>query len=1227
MHRQYKFRLSNIKILHRFLLEARMFYMVILSPRFCKCIIFISGDEKSLHLLDVYLEQRSELTMPKRKIKKGASLRRFVAGVLVLQMAASVSPAVSASETISTDPIFNPDYAQLIARSDLSYTGMIAGGYEGIPVANGRFGGPVWQPSQTTLCMQLNHTDTFMYNDASSESTTEGGALGQVYVDFGSAVFSYETQQHLSLYDGKLSITDENVEISVIAQNDKDAVAIHVNDKRENPQPITVELRMLRQPNVVRGEFSAISSFDLSNDGVAVLQQVFSEDCASGIEVNDFYCATAVALCTQDIQGEFSQAGAQSVKLTLDSRGGEFTIIIGGGSTMDESEDISAQAVSNAVNAPAYDEMYESNKAWWSDFWSKSYVYIPAQQDFEKRRNYYLYLAAISNRGNYPSKYNGGIWIGEGDRRDWGNWYWNWNQDSLYLPLYQANHAELMEPFFKMRESCYEQYEVAAEQLWGSEGIFIGETSGILGWETLPDDIAEDLREYYAGTGELTAELEEFAAKKNSYLVPWNYKISFSGTSVSWVSHTMVATQETAEHFWMKYCYDKDEEWLREHAYPFIKGAAEFYRNYYGFVKEEDGKYHFYRTNLHEHIGGGKDIIDDLSLARGTFAAAIAASEILGVDEDLRAEWQERLDNLADYPMVTDEGAIAYASADAFDGNVWAQGLEPSYYLRGLEGTESPKFKMLEKYDVLNMETRDQNMDDGQWETAINTYLSSPGYQNQYLNQLEDKNGSSRFLIDAAKLGRADDLTIMFPTQYQAFYDSPNWLHNEGDYYSAEGHGTFAAAIQEALNQSLAPTTGEEPVIRVFPAWPEAWDAKYKLAAQNGFIVSSSMTRGEVDYVEIESEAGEACLIRNPWDDNVVLYRNGVRETVLKGGLNDLLEFDTEEGDRIVLVKEGTDVDSLRTTELKSVSYFIINDDESNINYGGDWDEEYVAGNYRADKHVTKDADATLEYLFYGTGAELISDTGPDMGEIDVYIDGVFDQTIDCYSETPQQQVIVYTNSELDYAGHRIKLVNKSGDEMVVDGIVVRRTSSEKSVTVNDNDESISYVGEGWRYADNRTSEQDYMTDAHITYNDGDYVEYSFVGTGIGFMTEMYSDMGKIEVYVDGELVGEADCYTDSGRKSQQVIFKELNLEYGEHTIRVVKNGGQYMIVDGFAVWTGESMPLEEVELDYTSVPEKKKPDALPIVLAAAGAALVIAAAVTCVLYIRKKNRKNKAAK
>ena len=33
--------------------------------------------------------------------------------------------------------------------------------------------------------------------------------------------------------------------------------------------------------------------------------------------------------------------------------------------------------------------------------------------------------------------------------------------------------------------------------MWGAEGIFIGETAGILGWETLPDDVAQSMQQYY----------------------------------------------------------------------------------------------------------------------------------------------------------------------------------------------------------------------------------------------------------------------------------------------------------------------------------------------------------------------------------------------------------------------------------------------------------------------------------------------------------------------------------------------------------------------------------------------------------------------------------------------------------------------------------------------------------------------------------------------------------
>ena len=40
--------------------------------------------------------------------------------------------------------VFGPDYSALVSRSNLTYNGMIDFGPYGMPVANGRFGGPVW---------------------------------------------------------------------------------------------------------------------------------------------------------------------------------------------------------------------------------------------------------------------------------------------------------------------------------------------------------------------------------------------------------------------------------------------------------------------------------------------------------------------------------------------------------------------------------------------------------------------------------------------------------------------------------------------------------------------------------------------------------------------------------------------------------------------------------------------------------------------------------------------------------------------------------------------------------------------------------------------------------------------------------------------------------------------------------------------------------------------------
>jgi len=1149
----------------------------------------------------------------------------MLALIMTLQMVVVFPTRAYAEGGSSVTPIFNPDYSELIGRSDLYHKGRITTGTQGMPVANGRFGGPVWQMNQNTLSMQLNHTDCFMFNDASAASNDHansgGGALGRVHIGFGTTgnVFNDNTEQHLSLYDAMLSIKGSGVDINVIANMDSDAIAIQITDNRSTPQPITVDLAMLRAAEQIWGNHSAISTLTTEPDNkTIVLEQVIEEECDTGIEINDHYCNTAVAVTVQgrDVSSvtDSTVGNRAARRLNLPAQNGTFTIIIGGCSTMDKTVNAKANAIANAVESPDFESIYTSSQKWWSDFWHRSYVYFPSLQKFEQRRNYYMYLAAISSRGNYPQKYNGGIWIGEEDRRDWGSYYWNWNQDSLYHPLMAAGHLDLMEPMFRMREACLEQYKTAARQMWGAEGIFIGETSGILGWETLPEEIANSMREYYTfKTDTRSQEFTDMTKRRNRYLTPWNWNVFGSGNNqASYTTHTMMATQETAEYYWQYYCYTKDLDFLRERAYPFIRGAAELYRTYDGFRKEADGKYHIYNTNLHEHIWAGKDVIDDLAMARGVFAAVVEASKLLGVDEDMRPLWEDCRDNIADYPLRTDPGALWAGSTNqslisilATDEPAWAQGLEPAYFIRDLHGTESPIFKMVEKYDLLNLETRDQGLDNGEWEIALNTYLHSPGYWNQVKNQVIDRNGSSRFHIDAARFGRADDMEMILNTQFGVFStygEYPNLIFNQLDYYSAEGYGTYAAALQEALNQSLSPTPVGDPVIRVFPAWPRAWDAKYKLHAKDGFIVSSSMESGDIQYVEIESQLGEVCRIRNPWDSNVVLYRNGIRAETITASENDLLEFDTDEGEIIVLVRPGTTPDTYRTSTLAESIYNVANDTNGNIVYTGSW--EYIEGrqgdDYANDVHYTETDGDSAEFTFYGAGIDFITEIGPDMGEVEVYVDDKLVATVNCYSEESLYQQTAYVNVALEFGRHKIKLVKKSGKRMVVDAFGIRYKSGTNVSLINDNDlDVVTYVNASgattqqqgaWFYTTNRSGEGAYKSDAHICGNSsqggiGNYCELKFYGTGVAYLTERYRDMGEVDVYIDGEYQATVTCYKTGSRDSQYPVYQNTELPLGEHTLKLVKKSGEYMIVDAFKVWG----PTADPEVTYIKIGKQPK--------------------------------------
>jgi hypothetical protein len=85
----------------------------------------------------------------------------------------------------------------------------------------------------------------------------------------------------------------------------------------------------------------------------------------------------------------------------------------------------------------------------------------------------------------------------------------------------------------------------------------------------------------------------------------------------------------------------------------------------------------------------------------------------------------------------------------------------------------------------------------------------------------------------------------------------------------------------------------------LFPAWPDEWDARFTLRARGGFVVTASRSGGRIQRVELRSEAGATCRVRNPWGTaRVTVYRNGQRWRDMSGPL---LAFETVKGDAFTL--------------------------------------------------------------------------------------------------------------------------------------------------------------------------------------------------------------------------------------------------------------------------------------------------------------------------------------
>jgi hypothetical protein len=813
------------------------------------------------------------------------------------------------------------DYNSLVSRADLHYDKPVDRSEDGMPLGNGRMGSLVWT-TPSSLRFQINRVDVFA-NGCATDSFPERhtdycGGCGFVdveFADYGQAVFPGDgNHQRLSCYDGLATIEGKGVRARVLAWSDlrpgpRDVMAVEVTDRREQPGTIHVNLMMLRSPRVRTASHTATSRLS-SRDGRIVLTQSFAE--------GDYYCGSAVAVGVIGRSVEGRQVHDMEGRLVVEPGRGPFTILIASAAGFDRNQDLAALALARlaAAVSEGFDGLAESNRAWWHDFWGRSFIHLHSEDgiadDVERHYTYYLYLMASSSRGRYPTKFNGMLWTTGGDTRRWGGQYWGANQSCLYNnALLAADHLDLLDPMFEMYSGMAASCSLAARQQWGSQGVFFPETVAFDGLASLPDEIATEMRDLYLLRRPWETKPQAFgtyAGTKQAYSSRWNWIGGGQWEKGRWVytergsgpygpvTHIFSRGAKIAYQYWLRYEYSQDKTWLRDRAYPVIKGVAEFYRNYPNLKKEADSRYHIHYVNSNEPLWGGKDTDEEISSMMGILPVAIRASETLGVDAEMRPVWKDLLDNLAPLARSDSPGMAAPAGRDG--PPVWIKGLEPIVRGRGSSLPDGNTMPM--------------------WFFDLCTLESDPNIQriaNATLEAMIPRDGQagrgigvlSKIGLAASVSGRADAVKVLVPGQIRT--GQTPILANRMDLRegvqttSAQRLGNAADALHNALCQSLPPGPGQPAVIRVFASWPGEWDAAFTLLCRGGFRVTSAMQEGKVEFVEVISPLGGECRLRNPWgDDEVMFFRNGKKVESLTGSL---LRFDTAKGETLVVVPKG----------------------------------------------------------------------------------------------------------------------------------------------------------------------------------------------------------------------------------------------------------------------------------------------------------------------------------